>query len=297
MSAFEELFNSAELNVVAPTSSVGFPQTNSFSADDWLEKLEDESLDRKMAFFDEHLDFVLTIRFENSEPLEEESLSATPPKPPIELLTFLAHLQISYDASYISSLPSVVTSTPESNLGPVPPRTISITRNKATTLAPNHPSIFPPSTPHPVPSTAASDRQYVQSQGTLLRAGIWGESTLDTAAPSTDTFALLWSSADKIWVAAYKMTVQVSFMSTMFSDPLLCLTVSTTLRDKPLSMAPARRRLGMLIEEAGGLPAAQEPTTPTKANGDDEEDDERRGFTGLEEVNLLEGLNLGICHI
>ena len=71
-------------------------------------------------------------------------------------------------------------------------------------------------------------------------------------------------------------------------DPLLCLTVSTTLREKPVSVTPARKHLATLIAAAGGL-----PKTPAVLNGADEDEDEPRKQTGLDEVNLLGGLLSG----
>lgn len=85
-------------------------------------------------------------------------------------------------------------------------------------------------------------------------------------------------------------------MATKEDYPLLCLTVSTTLRPKPLTMTPARQPLAALIEAAGGLSAASDPITPTNANGDEEED-EGVDITGLDEVNLLENLALGILAV
>lgn len=81
-------------------------------------------------------------------------------------------------------------------------------------------------------------------------------------------------------------------MPTKVPDPLLCLTVSATLREKPLAFTAARRSLLSLIEAAGGLPEEREPGTPLtiKVNGDD--DEKKIDITGLDEVNLLEGLQL-----
>ncbi|PCH35941.1 hypothetical protein WOLCODRAFT_126429 [Wolfiporia cocos MD-104 SS10] len=159
-------------------------------------------------------------------------------------------------------------------------------------LAAAHPSIFPPSTPHPIPSAAESDRQYVQAQGTPLSSGVWGEQVLGSSRESTDAFALLWARDKREWVAVYRMSVLVRFMTTKFADPLLSLTVSTTLREKPLPITPPRRALAALIDAAGGI--ALDPTSPVRPNGpeDDsannaEDDDTLAGFV---EVNLLEGL-------
>jgi hypothetical protein len=52
MSTFEELFNKSALSVIAPEASFGFPNQNDPSSwPRWLEKLEEEQTDRKLAFF------------------------------------------------------------------------------------------------------------------------------------------------------------------------------------------------------------------------------------------------------
>lgn len=87
------------------------------------------------------------------------------------------------------------------------------------------------------------------------------------------------------------------FMITKVADPLLSITVSTTLRNKPLAMTPPRQTLATLIDAAGGLKSAG-LASPTKVNGaradhhsSDSDDDEV--LSGLQEVNLLEGLSAG----
>lgn len=156
-----------------------------------------------------------------------------PQKPPIELLSFLAHLQVSYDASYIAPISQPVLSS-ISALGPgevslneplsrptPPPRTHSIPvgsrSGSAQLLGPGtarqHPSIFPPHTPHPVPSAVGADRQYVQAQGTPLRAGVWGEGALPgrtVGGAGADTLRVLWAGATREWVVVFKMSVAVS---------------------------------------------------------------------------------------
>jgi hypothetical protein len=162
-----------------------------------------------------------------------------PEKPPASLLSYLAHLQISYEASYISS----ITQTPQgygSDIGrpPIPPRSHSIqtnlraTSNKSSPLAPpqQHPSIFPPHTPHPIPSAAESDRQYVQAQGTPLRSGVWGEGTLTTGSSPSETCALLWSANKFSWVAVFRMSVQVGMKL------ISCFWVFVRLKHRPCSI-------------------------------------------------------------
>lgn len=68
-----------------------------------------------------------------------------------------------------------------------------------------NPSMFPPHTPHPIPSAAESDLKYVQSQGTPLVSAIWGESD----DRDKEDFALLWDAAENGWLAVYRMSVLV----------------------------------------------------------------------------------------
>jgi len=49
MSVFEELFNSAILDVVVPDTSVQFPDQS--VVDEWLSRVSSQQVDRKQAFF------------------------------------------------------------------------------------------------------------------------------------------------------------------------------------------------------------------------------------------------------
>jgi hypothetical protein len=75
-------------------------------------------------------------------------------------------------------------------------------------------------------------------------------------------------------------------------DPLLSLTVSATLRDRPLDMTPARQVLASLIEAAGGLPSTTAPKSPIKPSEGQGESVNKT--SGLEEVNLLGALATGM---
>ena len=126
-----------------------------------------------------------------------------PPHPPQLLLETLAHIQVSLEATYISAVPAV----------PDPPRTSRLLgppRNGSTARPSGrsnpHPSILPPSTPNPVPSTADQDRKYMASEGTMLVANIWGS---NTAEDSTEAFSLLWSEEQQAWLAIYCMTITI----------------------------------------------------------------------------------------
>ncbi|GBE80412.1 hypothetical protein SCP_0301270 [Sparassis crispa] len=305
MGSYEGAFNSSVLELVAPQESVGFPSGyGEKEAAEWLARLHEEGSDRKVAFFDENLALILTIRFPHDS-FEDASQAnaAAKPDPPLQLLSFLAHLQVSYEASYISpTAPAALSATaPEIARPPVPPRTTSMGKNKPALLqAKQHPSIFPPNTPLPIPAAAKSDRKYVQAQGMLLASGVWGEDLLgnNPSANSQDAFALLWAPETQEWVAVYRLSVLVSFMATKIPDPLLCLTVSATLREKPLAMTPSRHALAALIDTVGGLPnVLGQVMSPSKANGPDtegntEDDGDDVHLYGLEEINLLENLNL-----
>ena len=82
-------------------------------------------------------------------------------------------------------------------------------------------------------------------------------------------------------------------MPTKMSDPLLCLTVSTTLREKPVTVTPARQPLAALIKAAKESDSLEGPTTPTAKSPENED---KLDVNGLEEINLLEGLSLGEQH-
>ena len=78
------------------------------------------------------------------------------------------------------------------------------------------------------------------------------------------------------------------YIKTRVPDPLLCLTVSITLRDKPLAITPARRPI---FDLAAAGPDAQTPTqqgtrVPSPLGFND-------FLSDLEEVNLLEALSSG----
>ena len=75
-------------------------------------------------------------------------------------------------------------------------------------------------------------------------------------------------------------------MITKVPDPLLCITVSTTLRHKPYSMTGPRKTLAALIDAAGGPKSGNDLTSPARANGAAEdhafESDEDEVLSGLQ---------------
>ncbi|KIM41298.1 hypothetical protein M413DRAFT_145987 [Hebeloma cylindrosporum] len=197
----------------------------------------------------------------------------------------LAHVQVSLEASYISSQPTASENPRTSRLLQTP-RTGSLARPNNNRLNP-HPSILPPSTPNPMPSTGEQDRKYITSEGTLLVANIWGN---NTAEDSSEGFALLWSEAEVCWIAVYRMVVTVSFLRLSFNNPLLCLTVSATLREKPIPTHP-KHPLAVYLTSIGEkrLIAPESPKDLDQGT----QKEESPLLDGLEEVNLLEGLLAG----
>ncbi|KAK7061966.1 TRAPP trafficking subunit Trs65-domain-containing protein [Favolaschia claudopus] len=286
MAELEQLFASAELDVVVPDTSLEYPPAT--PADDWLSRLKSETLERTQAFFDEQLQALLTVRVES--PSTSNSRDAA--QPPKDLLLFLSHLQISLEATYISSVP-IGSSSPETP-GPrtarlaAPPRTASL---KPRSL---HPPIFPPNTPNPTPSSGETDKRYLKSEGTLLLASIWGQ---NTSEDSQEGFTLLWSEEEEMWVVVYKLALTVSFLRLAVSDPLLCLTVSATLRDRPQTLTRPNHPLGSFLNSVDFQPTAIAPSSPTSptANGVSSADNAPSESTlnGLPEINLLEGLGAG----
>jgi hypothetical protein len=73
----------------------------------------------------------------------------------------------------------------------------------------------------------------------------------------------------------------------------LSLTVSATLREKPLSMTPGRQDLAALLQAAGGIPDSEDKPTTTPVNGSSEANIHKDELHGLQEVNLLDSLSQG----
>ena len=222
MVTFERIVDSSILDIVVPNVSFRFP-TQDVDHSSWLEKLRSEQVERKWAFFgnstvsfrpsslthlwlflDEFLDFFFLFHLEG---LGEEPVD--PAHPPFTLLSFLAHTEISYDATYISRASASALSAPP--LGGTPPRTTSLKPN-ARKGANVPPRIFPVNTPNPTPVTTEQDRQYVRAEGVKLASGMWGEEpdpVKERPVEAKDSFALLWDKTSGNWVAVYQMCVNV----------------------------------------------------------------------------------------
>ncbi|KAJ3517079.1 hypothetical protein NLJ89_g739 [Agrocybe chaxingu] len=273
--SLDQIFSTTVLDVLVPDTSLDFPPRS--PTDEWLAKIKSNATERRQAFFDEQLHSILLLHIKNPE----ESIPEDTSHPPESIRDLLAHVQVSLEAAYISAIPSAVETPKTSRLLLPTPRT-GATGRPSGRLNP-HPSILPPSTPNPVPATGDLDRKYTTSEGTVLVAQIWGGNTSDDSA---EEFALLWSRDERSWIAVYRMVITVSFLRLSFNDPLLCLTVSATLREKPIPTTP-KHPLEKFFASIGEA-SAQEPQPQPQ-----ETEDEVALLDGLEEVNLLEGLLAG----
>ncbi|CAA7263288.1 unnamed protein product [Cyclocybe aegerita] len=273
--SLDQIFSTTVLDALVPDTSLDFPPQ--IPTDEWLAKIKSNATDRRQAFFDEQLHSILLLHIKNPE----ESIPEDTSHPPESIRDLLAHVQVSLEAAYISAIPSAVETPKTSRLLLPTPRTGAAGRPSGR-LNP-HPSILPPSTPNPVPATGDLDRKYTTSEGTVLVAQIWGSNTSDDSA---EEFALLWSRDERSWVGVYRMVITVSFLRLSFSDPLLCLTVSATLREKPIPTTP-KHPLARFFASIGAA-STEEPEPEAQ-----ETQDEASLLDGLEEVNLLEGLLAG----
>jgi hypothetical protein len=137
----------------------------------------------------------------------------------------------------------------------------------------------------------------------LLLAHIWGQ---DSSEDSLEAFSLLWSDKEKLWVAIYQLSLTVckimflynvssrliflpkAFLRLNVSDPLLCLTLSATLREKPLPLTQPKHPLRLFFASVGQ--PLTDPESPTTADGTPVRPEEDMLNGGLEEANLLIGV-------
>lgn len=157
----------------------------------------------------------MTVRFKQES--STGLLSPDQNAPPVLLLSFLGHLQVSLEATYIP--PSPQNQSINVHL-PAPPVRSSSSMGltpRAKGLGVPLP-IFPPQTPSPKPTTSETDKKYVYSEGTLLKSLIWGEDVTD----NSDAFRFLRSSNEKCWIAVYKISLPVGMSELLLSNvPLI----------------------------------------------------------------------------
>lgn len=226
MISFQDAFTNSTLDVLVVDASIAFPYDHDIQGDDWLTALKSTDAERSVAFFggsiqksdsrlahpdalqDEKLEYYLTVHLTdfNTGTVSPSSVNEQPVPPP-HLLAFLAHVQVSYDAAYISSAPI---EEPQASMTISPPPASRTTSLLGPSRRPR--SIFPPTTPHPTPSVGEADRKYVNSEGTPLMTGTWGDN-------SDEAFQLLWSRKEKAWVAVFKLVVNVGTSPPMCDSP------------------------------------------------------------------------------
>ncbi|KAG1715623.1 hypothetical protein ID866_1547 [Astraeus odoratus] len=107
---------------------------------------------------------------------------------------------------------------------------------------------------------------------------------------SGERFSLIFSESQGIWVAIYEFTLDVSFLRLPFSDPLLCLTTSVTLRERALSLSTTTHPLIAFLQQEALISLDNSGDTSSQYGTPD---DGEPGIGALEEVNLLDGLAIG----
>lgn len=278
--SLETLFGSCDLQVAVPDTSVDFPERHD-QVDDWLAVLQERRADRKHAFFDEQLRLFLIIKIGHlpSNPLNESRSL------PSLLVHFLRHVQVSLEATYISRKSTETPITPRVDQVTGPPRSSSagLSNPRQPSL---HPSIFPPTTPNPIPSTTEADKKYVQSEGALLLSSIWGEGP---AEHSGEKFAVFFSHSRKEWIAIYQLSLNVLFLRLPFSNPLLCVTIFATLREKQLPLSQNKHPFVKFLLQEDKMPS-QDISPHESSFESDDPDGIDHELSGLKEVNLLDGL-------
>lgn len=302
----DQLFASTSLTVYVPESSLKFSSTES-----WLNSIKSGTQERRQAFFgeqrvvmrrkklkisDEQLRSLLFLQIKHPE----EPFKAAD-DPPDSVINLLRHVQVTLEATYISPIPNSPAETPRTSRLLATPRTGALALPKPIRSTRMHPSILPPSTPNPTPTTGDHDRKYTTSEGTLLLAQIWGTNSADD---SPEEFTLLWSDDDSCWIAVYHMAFTVckhyrftlwhfltttAFIRLNFNDPLICLTVSATLREKPLPTTSKHPLQRFFCQKSTIFSSLSD----SSIKGEAPKVDDSNLLDGLEEVNLLEGLSAG----
>ena len=104
------------------------------------------------------------------------------------------------------------------------------------------------------------------------------------------------SRIEKIRVIWILTILTQEYLRVRMQDPVLCLTVSVTLRDKPMSATAQRQELIELFKASGGVYKVVQAKPNGSVPPKDQDTDEDDVLYGLEEVNLLEGLIEGTHH-
>ncbi len=87
------------------------------------------------------------------------------------------------------------------------------------------------------------------------------------------------------------MILHVAYTRLTFSNPLLCLTIATTLREKPLALGQQKSPLRTFLLSFPGV--TSNPSTPINVDAFASAQGQQPESEAFEEVNLLEGLAAG----
>ena len=234
-SSLEHLFGACTLSLSTPENAYVLPTTLP-GPSLWLQTALAESLDRKLAYFDEVLSafLVLRIPYDPSSTVDDDQGEITAAsttsntnedgRPPTDIVTLLTFLQVGFDASYIAPRQESqaispggagpMTPGPEQTktgsafLGPPPPgRPGAKPRPGSSPLKPRPPPLIPPQTPNPTPQMEDSERQYAGAEGIQLHSFIWGDAP--GSSMRKDEFCILWDEKSKEWVVIYRMDVTI----------------------------------------------------------------------------------------
>ncbi|KAG9012542.1 hypothetical protein FRB90_006645 [Tulasnella sp. 427] len=275
--SMENLFSSSTLEVIVPDGAFELPEPFSPDAATWLRALTGRWRARDVAFYDERLSFILCVNLPIAaikSAIEDSSTEGQLDA----LLQYFSHLQVSLEASYV----------PPATEDKPPTLTISPPNRLQASGSPRlpgraSPSVIPPLTPLPVPSTSAADAAYASPRtvesGPLVHAYMWGER--DNVTGRTFTIVKTDEKLDGLesWAAVYRLEVPV---------------VSTTLRERKLPQTSQRRAMSqaftdyaMTLPTSPELPKAKVVVKDAHGLADD-------AMNGFEEVNLLEGVAAGM---
>lgn len=159
-------------------------------------------------------------------------------RPSTTLGLLFSHLHISLEASYVSPVAGLASSSsnpvliqsPSTGSGPFSPRPGPTTPRpnsyqpplgRPSTAPPGrHPvpplpqDVATPETPFPVPSTTTQDAAFARAAasdgGAVVQSYIWGEGREKEAVDAVGTaFSLFWDETQDAWVAVYKLDISV----------------------------------------------------------------------------------------
>ncbi|KAG6375520.1 TRAPP trafficking subunit Trs65-domain-containing protein [Boletus reticuloceps] len=273
--SLDTIFGSCALEVYTPDTSISFPE-HAVDIDEWFASVKQPHAERKQAFFDEQLNLLLVMY------IKHPSLNNTHDchNPPRSLVDLLSHVQVSLEATYVSRTPNQ--DVPDT-AGLVPPRTSSMATKSA------NPRCIPR---YFHPTLRIRFRQLLKvtantcNQRELFSFPVSG----GRRKQQTDQRRSLHSCFLRPKkVGLLSITFVHPYLRIPFSDPLLCLTASATLRDMALCLSQSSHPFVAYLKRTGMISHLE---SGAMTGGEDTEEDEEEQDTGFEEINLFDGLTL-----